>query len=231
MGEGFTLMELVVVVAILGLLAGLLVPSFVSARELARQSLCAANLRTLTAGVWAYAQDHDGWLPTAEPPRRQYPDPRHWFLNDELLGHMGVPCRRDTDGMDWPPPESSPLVCPTDDAPGRWSDGTTTGYGLSYAMNGTWGLGGRPDHVARRRLSDFRGAGDSGVMVFMDACGNNTAPGVVLYMGCARDTMRFRHRGRAHAAFLEGAVTTRAPKEVPLGMANRYEPFWSSQKP
>jgi prepilin-type N-terminal cleavage/methylation domain-containing protein len=43
--HGFTLIELLVVVAIISLLAAILFPVFASAREKARQSTCASNLR------------------------------------------------------------------------------------------------------------------------------------------------------------------------------------------
>lgn len=53
--SAFTLVEIMIVVAIIGLLAAIAVPSFVRAREKAQQTGCIANLRALNGvkGTWA----------------------------------------------------------------------------------------------------------------------------------------------------------------------------------
>lgn len=60
---GFTLVELLVVVAVIGLLAGLLFPVFARARENARRASCASNLHQIGLGFQQYAQDYDERLP------------------------------------------------------------------------------------------------------------------------------------------------------------------------
>jgi prepilin-type N-terminal cleavage/methylation domain-containing protein/prepilin-type processing-associated H-X9-DG protein len=59
---GFTLVELLVVLAIIALLAALLFPVLGLAREKARQVHCANNLKQIGAGVLLYAEDWDGNL-------------------------------------------------------------------------------------------------------------------------------------------------------------------------
>jgi len=64
-GWGFTLVELLVVVAILALLLTLLIPSLRLALEASRRATCASNLRTLAMGALVYSGDADGQLPFA----------------------------------------------------------------------------------------------------------------------------------------------------------------------
>lgn len=60
--EGFTLIEILVVIAIVAILAAILFPVFARARENARRSSCASNLKQLALSVLQYAMDNDGRL-------------------------------------------------------------------------------------------------------------------------------------------------------------------------
>lgn len=61
--KGFTLIELLVVIAIIAILAAILFPVFAKAREKARQSSCASNLKQLGLGIMQYTQDYDETYP------------------------------------------------------------------------------------------------------------------------------------------------------------------------
>lgn len=230
MRKGFTLIEMLVVVAIIALLLSILLPSMAAARAQARQAVCASNLRGMALGIRMYAQESNDWLPTAEPPLREFPDPRHWFMDASVLKRMDTPLRKNEDDDLLGPPENGTiLICPDHKEPARWRNGAALTYGLSYGMNGTWGLGGRPDHHCRRRMTEF--IRESETMVFMDSWGEEAAPGIVLYRMCPKDNIQFRHRGRANVVFLDGHVGAYTQEQVPFGMENRYLSFWSSQKP
>ena len=61
--RGFTLIELLVVIAIIVLLAAILFPVFARARENARKTNCASNVKQIGLAILQYAQDNDEILP------------------------------------------------------------------------------------------------------------------------------------------------------------------------
>jgi prepilin-type N-terminal cleavage/methylation domain-containing protein/prepilin-type processing-associated H-X9-DG protein len=60
--KGFTLIELLVVIAIIAILAAILFPVFAQAREKARQTSCANNLKQYGTAMQMYLEDWDNTL-------------------------------------------------------------------------------------------------------------------------------------------------------------------------
>ena len=125
--RGFTLIELLVVIAIIALLVSILLPSLKKAKELARRSMCAMNLKNLGQACHFYREDYGVMPPTGFAP------PMYgWYMYLPMLGYLDV--------QQGQPFDSRLIICPSghdqvmaDDGGGAW-----TGLDrvlLSYAMN------------------------------------------------------------------------------------------------
>src|SRR5579863_5249163 len=109
--RGFTLVELLVVLAIIAVLVALLLPALANAREQSRQTLCANNLRTLAIGITCYAQDNHGNFPgiaTIPPQPWDWIYWTYWIAPYDDFG-SGPLCR-------YIGKNESTFRCPSDDA-------------------------------------------------------------------------------------------------------------------
>lgn len=89
---GFSLVELLVIIAILGVLVGLGSAALMSARSKADRSVAISNLRQIGAALHQYCADHSGRLPGPMwPGQIPVPDPqRAGRLVRELAGYLGI---------------------------------------------------------------------------------------------------------------------------------------------
>ncbi|MEM8680106.1 MAG: DUF1559 domain-containing protein [Planctomycetota bacterium] len=109
--SGFTLVELLVVIAVIGVLVALLLPAVQSARAAARRIECVNNLRQVGLGMHQYTDVHAGRLP----------DMRHGV--DKSWIQQLAPYMEDVDAI---------RLCPEDTARIQLESGRET----SYAING-----------------------------------------------------------------------------------------------
>jgi len=63
--KGFTLIELMIVIAIIAILAAILVPNFIRARAQGQLTACKSNLKNIGTALEMYSTDNGGRFPTA----------------------------------------------------------------------------------------------------------------------------------------------------------------------
>ncbi len=83
--KAFSLIELLVVTAIIALLAGLLLPALSRSKEAGRRTSCLANLRQLHLSITLYAEDHDGFYPGQSETRRWPSQLQAYYQSDRIL--------------------------------------------------------------------------------------------------------------------------------------------------
>ncbi|MHC4442174.1 MAG: type II secretion system protein [Planctomycetota bacterium] len=74
--QGFSLLELLVVVSIIALLTGILIPSLAKVRSTAKRTACMSNLHSAAVGFRMYLNTYDDYM----PPAARYPSLK---LNDK----------------------------------------------------------------------------------------------------------------------------------------------------
>lgn len=60
---GFTLIDVLVTMVVIGVLIGIMLPSLAVVKETTQRVICSSNVRQLGLGVSMFADDHDGVLP------------------------------------------------------------------------------------------------------------------------------------------------------------------------
>ena len=130
--RAFALVELLTVLAIVAVLAGILFPVFARAKAAAKVTSCLANLRQIGFGYLAYAGDHDGMT---VPPRYFYDpdasirrDIQYWYAHAHDVGGEFVTEERE--GLLHPYLAGELLTrCPAAD----YADGS--GFKFAYGIN------------------------------------------------------------------------------------------------
>lgn len=133
---GFTLIEILVVIAIIAILAALLLPVFAAAREHARQATCLNNLMQLGKAIRMYADDWDGRMPSARVNELSSVPYQNWCGALSVSGE----CAPDRGQIAKYVKNTAIFKCPSDiNRPAKACTSLTAqqqrDYPLSYSMN------------------------------------------------------------------------------------------------
>lgn len=88
--RAFTLIELLIVVAIIAILAAIAVPNFLEAQTRAKVARVETDMRSLSVGLEAYRVDNTEYPPSANPPSWQ-PDTQTWRLTTPIAYLTSIP--------------------------------------------------------------------------------------------------------------------------------------------
>jgi prepilin-type N-terminal cleavage/methylation domain-containing protein/prepilin-type processing-associated H-X9-DG protein len=228
---GFTLVELLVVITIIGILIALLLPAIQAAREAARQAQCKNNLKQLALGCLGHEQQHKifpsggwGYAWSGHPDRGAgMKQPGGWgyhvlpFIEQQSLHDLGAGLQMPAYGAVNLQRIATPLAvwhCPSRRPPLAYP-AVTSGSGISFPgvvgqrmITGTMTLAARNDYAIN--------GGD--VLIDYDIGPTTLAEGDTTYVWSAVLAMTARG-GTTGICFLRSKVTT---ADITDGTSNTY---------
>ena len=221
--SAFSLIEMLVVIAIIGLLFSMLMPAVSTALSKAKGGQCKANLGQLVKGMYAYGQDNnDTWSKVKEPYVRPNGNDANRLWSREFLFDYLFPGREWTDRTGWPSQVKgfghvfgTPFVCPSAKYGHRPNQGQN-GQHYSFSYNGRLA---EPQKASTdETFIDEWGKPMNRVespifaMAFIDGFAAGTGP--VRYTN-QYPVFERRHNRRVNIAFVDSHVESRDGREVP----------------
>jgi prepilin-type N-terminal cleavage/methylation domain-containing protein/prepilin-type processing-associated H-X9-DG protein len=204
--RAFTLIELLTVIAIIGILAAILIPVVGSVRESARATQCLSNLRQIGLALHMYADDNDGYIPTST----------NVDGNPQWSGALHDYLPRRIDGRNLRDHEI--FVCPSADYPGYARDALHRTYSYTGAGLGPTSAGGTfSTSTTPRRVETIANHTLTPLVVEAKAWQNSANslsnlawPRIQPDLGASdsRDTphVDFRHNERMNMLYTDGSV-------------------------
>lgn len=111
LSKGFTLVELLVVISIIGLLAGLGIPAIKKGLDAGKAAKCANNLKQMGVGFQRFAAENEGKLPLVWL-NDGYPGWPGWDVL--ILDYLEVGTRNSSGNRVYSENMATPLLCPSD---------------------------------------------------------------------------------------------------------------------
>lgn len=215
--RAFTLVELLTVIAIIGVLAGILIPVVRHAREQSRQAACTANIRQYGVAASLYAQEHKGRLPYPLNNTIAGSSPiNNWagLLYPYVTGAGEATSWNHIRQMLAPDSVGCPSNDPTESGPSQPWFSYKMNYYLGENLGGTTGVLGRPVQTINNPakvvfLADGRVPGQGANPEFWYATVASATSGTN-----GSRALGYPHQGRANLFFVDGHVGTITPDEA-----------------
>jgi prepilin-type processing-associated H-X9-DG protein/prepilin-type N-terminal cleavage/methylation domain-containing protein len=88
--RGFSLIELITVIGLIAVLMAILLPVLRRSRQASKRTVCASNLRQLSAAIALYAHNNHGWIPRDATTDRADREPWPVLLSPYLVGRKEI---------------------------------------------------------------------------------------------------------------------------------------------
>lgn len=205
--RAFSLVEMLITVAIIVALAAMLLPAFKSVLERGKNGLCVGRLRAIGAGLHAYTADNDGKLiPYASM------NGATWFWFDELNPYMDIP-ETDTNRTQPYPWQ----LCPS--KPVTPENRQTVGYGWSRMFGFSASDHNDGGGIGNRRVNQVTMPGRTIIIAdstdIPNGDGNIPAISDNRYLWSDKlKTLARRHSGRGNYLMVDGHVAIFKPEEI-----------------
>lgn len=219
----FTLIELLIVIAIIAILASMLLPALNKARQKGRNIQCANNMKQFAMGYAWYADDNQNWIPLSAKSWAANDLPNGATWQDYLLPYIKPKTGTRLADYDGNRPKKcelfilnyttpiSPFACPSQqpDAVNRFKH-----YGMNFKIRNA-----AVTPNAQLKTTNIKSSFFSRRLVVSDS--NNSVSIDLLNDGKVHANFDFaRHGNIVNALFLDGHYATRSRTQIPSWPAN-----------
>jgi len=210
--SAFTLIELLTVIAIIGILAAILIPTVGRVRESARSIQCGSNMRQITMALRLYAQDNRNFFPAASG---------RDVNGVSLLWTKEIRSYLPLQGTASTAKEHPVFVCPTASYNGATGSALSSTYTVTAAMLGPSpsGVLGRNSQSARS-VSSIDSSRISRIPLLVEGKASNPTsttaqsnfswaniqPDLASGAPATMTFLDFRHSSKMNIAYLDGSV-------------------------